>query len=356
MINVLIVNDSPTVAELLSYILCADPDIQVVGVARDGEDAVAASARLKPHIIVMDIHMPKLNGFEATRRIMETMPTPIIIMSASSNINEVTRTFDVLEAGALGVVRQPLGVEYSEHKPVAEEIIRAIKTMAEVKLVRRWAGQPKPGNSFQNSKTGAPSLAKAKVVAIGASTGGPPALHAILSRIPKSFPVPILIVQHMAPGFISGLADWLAQSTELIIHLATHGERPLPGRVYLAPDSRHMVVENDGRLALAEKKPGEILCPSIARLFGSVSEVFKERAAGIILTGMGEDGARELKLMRNMGAVTIAQDKETSIVHGMPGAAIKLDAATYVLSPEEIAATLATLACAKPAKKEGETS
>ncbi|MHB2025069.1 MAG: chemotaxis-specific protein-glutamate methyltransferase CheB [Elusimicrobiota bacterium] len=353
MINVLIVNDSPTVAELLSYILCSDPALSVVGVARDGEEAVASATRLKPHIIIMDIHMPKLNGFEATRRIMETMPTPILIMSGSTNTDEVTMTFKVLEAGALGIVRQPLGIKFSEHRPVAEEIIRTIKTMSEVKLVRRWVRELKPANAPLVAAANAPSLAKAKVVAIGASTGGPPALHAILSRIPKGFPVPILIVQHMAPGFIGGLASWLASSTDLLVHLAAPGERPLPGRVYLAPDALHLIVGQDGRLALADKEPQEALCPSIARLFRSVAEVLKEQAAGIILTGMGEDGARELKLMRNAGAVTIAQDKESSTVHGMPGAAIKLDAATYILSPSEIAATLAALAGAEPAKKTG---
>lgn len=350
MINVLIVNDSPAVAELLSYILCSDPALKVVGVARDGEEAVADATRLKPNIIVMDSHMPKLDGFEATRRIMETAPIPIVIMSASSNVDDVTRTFQVLEAGALGIVRQPVGIEYSEHKPVAEEIIRTIKTMSEVKLVRRWAREPKPKIYFPNAGADAPNLAKAKVVAIGASTGGPPALHAILSRIPKSFPVPILIVQHIAPGFIGGLVNWLARSTNLLIHLATPGERPLPGRVYLAPDAHHLVVEEDGRLALAEQAPQEDQCPSVARLFGSVAAMYKDRAVGILLTGMGKDGAQELKLMRNAGAITIVQDKESSVVHGMPEAAIKLDAATYVLSPREIAATLAALACAGPAK------
>jgi two-component system, chemotaxis family, protein-glutamate methylesterase/glutaminase len=340
MINVLIVNDSPTVAELLSYILCSDPALKVAGVARDGEEAVAAAARLKPDIIVMDIHMPKLDGFEATRRIMETTPTPIVIMSASSSTDDVTRTFQVLEAGALAIVRQPLGIGYSEHKLVSEEIIRTIKTMSEVKLVRRWTREPKRETASPPAAGAPPSLAKAQVVAIGASTGGPPALHAILSRIPKSFPVPILIVQHIAPGFIGGLADWLAKSTELLIHLAVPGEKPLPGRVYLAPDGRHLLVDADGRLILAEQTPEEALCPSVSRLFGSVAAIYKDRAVGILLTGMGRDGAQELKLMRDAGAVTIAQDKESSVVHGMPGAAIKLDGATYVLSPAEIATTL----------------
>lgn len=183
-----------------------------------------------------------------------------------------------------------------------------------------------------------------KVVAIGASTGGPLVLQTLLSRLPKDFPIPVLIVQHLASGFVQGFAEWLTQSTGFPVRVAAADEYPLPGHAYVAPDGVHMRVGTGRRIVLSQDVPKNGLRPSVSPLFQSVAHVFSCYAAGVLLTGMGKDGAEELRLLRDTGAVTMVQDKDSAVVYGMPGEAIKLDAATYVLPPERIAARLAWLA------------
>jgi two-component system chemotaxis response regulator CheB len=182
------------------------------------------------------------------------------------------------------------------------------------------------------------------VVALGASTGGPPVLQTILSGLPRDYPAPVLIVQHMAAGFVQGFAEWLAQSSALPVQLAAQGETILPGHVYVAPDEFQMKVERGGRIALSKDAPEGGLRPAVSYLFRSLVEAYGGEAVAVLLTGMGRDGAEEMKLLRDSGAITIAQDKESCVVHGMPGEAIKLDAAQLILPPEKIAPLLASLA------------
>jgi len=345
LIKVLVVEDSPVVREFLVHILSADPDIRVAGTAHDGEEALDAVRRHRPDVITMDIHMPKMDGLEATRRIMETDPTPIIIVSGSENSREVVTTFDAMEAGALAVLRRPAGIGHPEHEATARELVQTVKLMSEVKVVRRWPRTRHAVPAPRPAKMGlARESAQVRVVAIGASTGGPPVLHTILAGLPKDFPVPLLIVQHMAAGFIRGFVDWLTQSCRLPIHVATHGELLLPGHVYVAPDACQMKVERGGKIALTRDAPENGLRPSVSYLFRSVAEVYGCDAVAGLLTGMGRDGAEELRLLKEKGAVTFAQDKDSSVVHGMPGEAIKLDAAMLVLPPEKIVAALISLA------------
>jgi two-component system chemotaxis response regulator CheB len=179
-------------------------------------------------------------------------------------------------------------------------------------------------------------------VGIGASTGGPPVLQAILSALPRDFPAPILIVQHIARGFLPGMVEWLGQTTGQHVHIAAHGAVPLPGHAYIAPDDFQLGVSSGGRLTLARDEPENGLRPSVSWLFRSLADNQGSGAVGVLLTGMGKDGAAELKRMRDRGSMTIAQDRESSVVHGMPGEAIALDAATQVLSPDRIAAALIT--------------
>ena len=182
-----------------------------------------------------------------------------------------------------------------------------------------------------------------RLVAIGASVGGPPVLQTLLQRLPKDLPVPILIVQHIAAGFVEGLADWLQESTRFPVHVAVHGDRLLPGHAYIAPDGRHMGLETYDRLMLSRDEPESGLRPAVSYLFRSVARVAGPTAIGVLLTGMGRDGAAELRLIRERGGITIAQDRETSVVHGMPGEAIHLGAAMHVLPPVEIATLIAGL-------------
>lgn len=347
MLRVVVVEDSPVVREFLVHILSADPEIQVVGTASDGEEALEAVQRWKPDLVTMDIHMPKMNGLDATRRIMQTHPLPIVIVTGSSNAREVATAFHAMEAGALAVVERPTGLGHPEHECTAAELIRTVKLMAEVKVVRRWArtrpraATPTAPLPAEVAARGVP--AEVNIVAIGASTGGPLALQTILFGLSKDFGVPVVIVQHIAPGFTQGFVDWLAQTCSLSIHMAGHDQPILPGHVYVAPDGSQMKVVRGGRIWLTKEQPENGLRPSVSCLFRSVADIYGSRAIGVLLTGMGKDGAAELKLMKEKGAITIAQDKESSIVHGMPGEAIQLEAATYVLPPDHIADTITSL-------------
>lgn len=340
-IKVLVVDDSPVARELLVHILSSDPKIQIIGTANNGEDAIAATKQLSPDVITMDIHMPKMDGYEATRKIMEIHPVPIVIVTGSANAKEVSMAMHVIEAGALAVVQKPRGSGHPDYQADISRFIQTVKLMSEVKVVRRRA--------FPERKTLHPPEVKLErtseiqLVAIGASTGGPPVLQTILSRLPKNFPVPVLVVQHMAAGFMQGFVEWLNQTSSLPVHVATHGEYILSGHIYFAPDGFQMKVDKGRRISLARDENDNGLCPSVSYLFRSVAEVFGKNAIGILLTGMGKDGAEELRFMKEKGAITMAQDKESSVVHGMPGEAINLDAVMYVLPPEKIAAALINL-------------
>jgi len=338
-IRVLLVEDSPVERELLRFLLSSDPQLQVAGIAHDGAEGVAAACRLRPDVIVMDIHMPGLDGFAAARQIMESCPTRIVMVTASTQADEVAASFRVLEAGALTVLAKPVGPDSVEFAALAAEFIQTVKLMAEVPVVKRWPAQPKaPPPRLPGPPGGLPVAVR--LVALGASTGGPLALQEILARLPADFPVPLVIVQHISTGFAAGFAEWLGKASGFPVRLAAHGELPRAGSAYVAPDGVHLGLRPDGRLDLAEAPAEHGLRPSASFLFRSVAAACGPAAIGVLLTGMGRDGAKELLAMRQAGAVTIAQDRDSSIVFGMPGAAVQLDAATYVLPPPAIAKTL----------------
>lgn len=344
MIKVLIVEDSPVSREFMRYILNSDPDLQVIGTAKDGKKALEFVEHKKPDVITMDINMPRMNGFEATRRIMSTTPVPIVIVTGSWNPKEVSTSFRALEAGALACIGKPPGMGHPEHEAITKELITTVKLMSEVKVVRRWFKPRETVKTPPKPREIRPGeLRDIKIIAIGASSGGPIVLQKILSKLPNDLTVPVLIVQHISKGFVQGLVDWLSETTQLPIHIASAGETPLPGHIYIAPDDFQMGINGKNHIALNKDISQNKICPSVSHLFCSVAEVYGRNAAGVLLTGMGKDGAAELKLMSERGAVTIAQDEESSTVHGMPGEAIKLGAAKHILNPDEIAITLTTL-------------
>ncbi len=342
MIRVLIAEDSAVTREYLLFVMDEDPGLEVVGVACNGEEAVEFAERLRPDVIVMDVHMPVLDGFDATRQIMERAPTPIVMATASSSQSETRSGFRALEAGALILLDKPPGPWDPDHEEAARELVRTVKLMAEVKVVRRWA----PGGSANGAAPPPPRfepVRSPRVIAIGASTGGPQALATILSALPGTLPVPVVLVQHISHGFVDGFVDWLGTRTELPAVLAAPGQDLRPGTVHVAPGDRHLGITREGRITLTGGPPINGFRPSITHLFDTVAKACGREAVGVLLTGMGRDGAAGLRRMRDAGALTIAQDEASSVVFGMPGEAVLLGAAMDVLAPEEIAGALRAL-------------
>jgi len=342
MIRVLIVDDSKVQQEFLAHLLSSDPDIQVVGFAGSGYEAIELVRIKKPDVITMDIHMPGMDGYETTRTIMETVPTPIVIVSGSVKSKEVAGTFKSLEAGAIAVVLCPPGFEHPQFTTCRKELIQTVKLMSEVKVVKRFPHsrkeQIKPIRLVQTFEN---DIKRIQVVAIGASTGGPLALQIILSKLPQDLPVPVLIVQHIATGFVKGFKEWLSATSGIKLKIAEDGESISAGIGYIAPDNFHMGISRGNKINLSNQPPENGLKPSVSYLFRSVAQIIGPNALGVLLTGMGKDGADELKVMKEKGALTLVQNQESSVVFGMPGEALRIGAADQALSPERIAEILA---------------
>jgi len=335
MIRVLVVDDSKSVRTLLNHILGSAPGIAVVGCAVDGAEALKLARELQPDVITMDLHMPRMDGFEAIRRIMRECPTRIVVVSGSDDRAEVDASFRAIEAGALVLVKRPPGIGNPAHEDGARDLVRTVKTMAEVRVVRRWADARRAARPLQ----GAPR----RLVAIGASTGGPTVLRDILAELPSGYPLPIVIVQHLAPGFMDGLASWLGEASGYPVEVLKDGAPLVGGRACLVPEGSQPALGPGlvGRLVQAPPEHG--MCPSVSHLFRAIDPELRPATAAVLLTGMGKDGAAELKLLREHGALTIAQDRASAVVYGMPGEALRLDAAMLVLEPAEIGKVLARL-------------
>lgn len=347
-IEVLVVEDSTVTRQFLVHLLESDPKIRVIGAVADGQDALDFVQRSCPDVILMDIHMPRVDGFEATRAIMETRPVPIVICSSNSNVKDTAIVFRALEAGAIACVEKPFSPDSEDFEVRVAHLLETVRLMSEVRVVRRTT-RPPPARGPGSGPQPRPAAMPGKLIGIGASTGGPPVLQTILAALPKDFPVPVLVVQHIARGFLAGMAGWLGETTGLQIHIASHGTLPLPGHVYLAPDDFHMGVGPGGRIVLSHGQAENHVRPAVSFLFRTLAQAYGADAVGVLLTGMGRDGATELKEMKDGGAATIAQDLDSSVVHGMPGAAIALQAAGQVLPPDRIAAAL--IALAEPQRK-----
>jgi two-component system chemotaxis response regulator CheB len=361
MIKLLITEDSPVIRGYLEYLFNSDPDIEVVGTAKNGEEAVKMSALLSPDVITMDIHMPLKDGYQATREIMENNPVPIVIISASYNPEEVDKTFKTMEAGAVAALEKPQGMGHPDAEDSVQELLRTVKTMSGVKVVRRWTRnrrlptiretEDSPPSKQSPDFDIDPSSQEYQLIAIGASTGGPIVLSTILSGLTNSIPVPIVIVQHIAKGFLPGMCEWLSKCTGMNVHIAKDGEKVKPGKVYLAPDSVQMGVSSNGKVKLNDGPTKYTLCPSVSYLFRSTVESYGKHMIGVLCTGMGRDGVDELKLIKDSGGVTIVQDKKSSIVFGMPGEAIKIGAETFVLPADKISGKLKGLVMAEKEDK-----
>lgn len=333
------------VRELITEILSADPNIDIVGSAHDGLEAIDAIAARKPDVVTMDVQMPTMNGYEATRAIMASTPVPIVVISGQIDPADLTTACQALGAGALMALPKPVGPSHPSFAARSKELLSAVKLMAEVKVVRRTTsysrGQETPSVAPAPPRPQRTSNSrKVEAIGIGASTGGPGALETILSGLPVNFPTPIFVVQHIAKGFIEGMAEWLGRACSLRVKLAAHGEQATPGGVYLAPDGAHLQIGPEGRMQLKKEKERAAFCPGVTPLFRSLSKTYGPGAIGILLTGMGSDGAAGLRQMKEAGALTIVQDETSSVVFGMPKEAIATGAAELILNPRQISETL----------------
>jgi len=340
LIRVVIADDSLVAREMLAQILSSDPDIEVVGQAKDGAEAVGMVERLRPDLVTMDIHMPKMDGLEATEKIMAFTPTPILVVSSSVHGEGMGRAFDALDLGALEVIKKPEPRDWADLDRIGREVIRKVKILANVRVITHIRGR----RTTADREAALLPLASKKrnLIAIGSSTGGPSALLSVLGRLPAELPVPIVVAQHIADGFVPGLVGWLDAGCKIKVVAAEDGQRMQAGVAYFAPTGSNMVTDG-GSVRYEAKGHGQLYIPSADTLFESVARSHGKRAIGVLLTGMGADGAEGLKRMRNVGAATIAQDEATSTVFGMPKAAIDIGAAEQVIAVNDIAAAIEEL-------------
>jgi len=345
-VRVLIVDDSVVAREMLAQILSSDEDIEVVGMAVDGEEAVAMAAELRPDLITMDIHMPAMDGLLATEKIMAFTPTPILVVSSSVHGEGIGRAFDALESGALEVIKKPAPSDWEDLQHIGRDVIRRVKMLSRVRVITHIKGKRDRSMMHLPSWTSPDGAVRESevrsLVAIGSSTGGPSALLSVLGRLPVDFPVPIVVAQHIADGFIPGLVNWLDSGSRIKVRTAEDGENAQAGFAYIAPTGLNLYMDGM-EMRFREALPGQLYVPSADTLFDSVSRSIGRRAVGVILTGMGADGALGLKAMHDAGAATIAQDEASSTVYGMPRAAAELGAADSILSVEQIASQIEEL-------------
>lgn len=345
MLRILIVEDSSVVAMLLKAIFQKESDMQVIGHARNGREGVQMAHDLKPDVITMDIRMPVMDGFEATRMIMSDNPIPIVVVSSSVDNEELRITFRAIEEGALAVMEKPRGFTHPDFETIRRNLVDTVRAMASVRLFRRKKIE-RPSD-IDIYETAIYQRTKAyELLAIGCSTGGPQVLHQIFSLLPIGFPVPIVVTQHISRGFVGGLVAWLAGNTLLDVKLAEHGESLKAGTIYFAPDDQHLLVSRNacGLAAhLNQDAPCNGFLPSASPMFKSIAQTCQQHSIGALFTGMGVDGADGLLMLRRAGSHTVVQDEASSVVYGMPGAAIALDAVDQIVALDKMPAYFSSI-------------
>ncbi len=355
-VRVLVIDDSSTSREFLISILQRAEGIQVIGSGKTGDEAVRLTRRMKPDVLLMDLTMPFMDGLEATRHIMHEQPTPIVLITGNDLRADQKKT--VHETGALALLTKP---EMTDRE-ACEQLIKTVRSMARVPVVRRWSGAfaregtfelqappirfdpPPAGHTTRSSGAFEDNeLKRCRLIGIASSTGGPGALVRLLKPLPAAFPLPILIVQHVTQGFAGGFAEWLDTELKMPVRLAAHGEEIRRGVVLIAPDDYHLKVTPREQIELLKAPSYHGLRPSANYLFHSMAVGYGPQALGIILTGMGDDGAEGMEALHKAGGLTIAQDEASCVVYGMPKEAVQRQAVDAVLSLEEITATLQRL-------------
>jgi len=327
-----IVNDLQMAVETMRRAIALEPGLEVAWVANDGEQAVAQCARDRPDVVLMDLIMPVMDGVEATRRIMAETPCAIVVVTADV-ARHTARVFDAMGYGALDAVDTPV-VGDADMRTAAAPLLRKIRNIGW--LIGRYGNRP----ALTPVDKPSPKASAQRLLVIGASAGGPATLAQLLRDMPLDFPAGIVLVQHVDASFAAGMADWLNDQVLLPVRLVREGERPLPGQILLAGTDDHLHLLADGTLRYTEDPKESLYRPSIDVFFHSVAQHWRGTAVGVLLTGMGQDGARGLKALRERGCLTIAQDQATSAVYGMPKAAAAMQAAVEIRPLNQIAPRL----------------
>lgn len=342
-LRVLVADDSPTVRLMICRMLESDPSIRIVGTATNGREATEQVIQLKPDIVTMDVEMPVMNGLDAIEHIMAYNPVPILVISSVVDKLHAANAARALGAGAVDVMPKPMPASMEEFETVAEDLRAKIKLLSRVHVIThpkaKLSGfeEPKPVPAAPVKYVVREQLDSFRLVAIGSSTGGPQALYNILGTIPADINAALLIVQHIAPGFTDGLAEWLSTNSKLQISIG-HQDKPIfPGEVIIAPEGSHMIVNSKFKVELLDNDfPGPHK-PAVNVMLESVADVYGSKSVGVILTGMGNDGALGIKAIHDRGGHTIAQDSATSAIFGMANEAIKMGGVDEVLPLPEIA-------------------
>jgi two-component system, chemotaxis family, protein-glutamate methylesterase/glutaminase len=339
MIRVLIVDDSPLVRRMLRELLTSDSSIEVVAEAGDGQEAIAKVSMHRPDVVTMDVRMPNLDGLSATEHIMAFTPTPILVITALNKDLDIG--FQMLKAGALEVFEKPANLNGPGQERIRRELIERVKVLSRVRTVTHLQGRRarlfSPMMPAQEADKRQHPVDP--VVVIGASTGGPKALQTILSALPKDLRAPVVLVQHIAEGFMKGMVEWLASTCQINVTLARAGQYLQRSEVIVVPDGLHMRLNEERRVILSDL-PKTVQRPSVDITMQSVAESYGRNVIGVLLTGMGRDGALGMEAIKKAGGFTIAQDEASSAIFGMPKAAIERGAADQVLPVEQIAPAL----------------
>jgi len=346
MIRVLIVDDSPVAIAIIKRMLSLSPDISVAGTAENGREALNLIPKLKPDVICTDLHMPEMDGLEFTREIMSRHPLPILLVSVSSREDSLN-AFKVIEAGAVDFFPKSAANSPLENEKDARELIRKIRILSGVHVFRR----PQPDlvsekriSAVTESESQFPiPISGIGIVVIGASTGGPQALDTIFSRMSPDFPLPVICIQHIAKGFLDGLVSWLSSKYRKKVKIAAPDELPMPGFIYFPNEGTHLKIGGNGRFVHSAEPPRGGHRPSINITMESLARYYGNRVLGVLLTGMGVDGAEGMKAVAMAGGITIAQDEQSCVVFGMPRKAIEIKAVKYVMPLESIAQVISSI-------------
>jgi two-component system chemotaxis response regulator CheB len=340
--KVVLVEDSPVALEILQRLLNSSPDVDVVGTARNGAEGLEVITKTKPDVICTDFMMENMDGLEMTQRVMADDPRPILVISNFVQKKDVDNVFRLLQAGAADVFPKPSTDSPTDYEKLKSALVTKIKVLSNMKVTQKRPGQPhsaKPiaSGAFSGNQPLMTNVSsRVKAIAIGASTGGLQSIQKIVCQLPANLPLPIICTVHVSTGVLSGLVNWLSAECPLKVKIAQVGESPAPGTVYFAPEKCDLELDNRGKFIYSNCPVEDKHCPSISVTFKSVARFYGRATAGVLLTGLGRDGAEGLQAIAQAGGITLAQDDKGG-AYGMVKEAMNLDAVQQVLAIEKIA-------------------